>query len=443
MSNKRYFTSKRQGETHSFNINLAFHYSIEKAIILQDLLRFCTHKIDNKKLKKGLPLVYYSATALQEKYFYMKSKSIARWLKELEDDGILFSAVANNAKYDRTKSYLVNFEKYDLFSSSTISNLKWDKINDLEFKKYCENAIEQSEKTISQNEQWTTQNEQSISQNGQPIPNQTTNQTTNHFLRNLEISNNFNKFDNEQETEYIDFRPLAKEGKIGLLGKAKAICQDKLSYLTFDNFDNKKLSDILGSIRANLNAYNKQNNITARVTDESVLKAFKTALNSILNKSEETPSLAYVKSCLTPSLYLDNQSKETGKATSKPAGKDSGNNYSEYLKIVQAKFPHYQRLTPLDIKHLEQILSDIKGNGGTDIENFKELFENLPAWVLRSRVYQSVGFVASKINELNISLDEQIRSTEGFDFLVKKRGEAAAYELVKKVILKKKNASNS
>ena len=269
------------------------------------------------------------------------------------------------------------------------------------------------------------------------------NNTSNNISGNAIFSNNFNKFDNEQENEYIDFRPLAKEGKIGLLGKAKAICQDKLSYLTFDNFDNKKLSDILGSIKANLNAYNKQNNITARVTDESVLKAFKTALNSILNKSEETPSLAYVKSCLTPSLYLNNQSKETGKATSKPAGKDSGNNYSEYLKIVQAKFPHYQRLTPLDIKHLEQILSDIKGNGGTDIENFKELFENLPAWVLRSRVYQSVGFVASKINELNISLDEQIRSTEGFDFLVKKRGEAAAYELVKKVILKKKNASNS
>ena len=265
----------------------------------------------------------------------------------------------------------------------------------------------------------------------------------NNIPENSNNFNNFNKFDNEQENEYIDFRPLAKEGKIGLLGKAKAICQDKLSYLTFDDFDNKKLSDILGSIKANLNAYNKQNNITARVTDESVLKAFKTALNSILNKSEETPSLAYVKSCLTPSLYLNNQSKETGKATSKPAGKDSGNNYSEYLKIVQAKFPHYQRLTPLDIKHLEQILSDIKGNGGTDIENFKELFENLPAWVLRSRVYQSVGFVASKINELNISLDEQIRSTEGFDFLVKKRGEAAAYELVKKVILKKKNASNS
>jgi len=273
--------------------------------------------------------------------------------------------------------------------------------------------------------------------------NTSNNNTSNNISGNAIFSNNFNKFDNEQENEYIDFRPLAKEGKIGLLGKAKAICQDKLSYLTFDNFDNKKLSDILGSIKANLNAYNKQNNITARVTDESVLKAFKTALNSILNKSEETPSLAYVKSCLTPSLYLDNQSKETGKPTSKPAGKDSGNNYSEYLKIVQTKFPHYQRLTPLDIKHLEQILGDIKGNGGTDIENFKELFENLPAWVLRSRVYQSVGFVASKINELNISLDEQIRSTEGFDFLVRKRGEAAAYELVKKVILKKKNASNS
>jgi len=161
-------------------------------------------------------------------------------------------------------------------------------------------------------------------------------------------SNNFNKFDNEQENEYIDFRPLAKEGKIGLLGKAKAICQDKLSYLTFDNFDNKKLSDILGSIKANLNAYNKQNNITARVTDENVLKAFKTALNSILNKSEETPSLAYVKSCLTPSLYLDNQSKETGK------------DYSQFLNVVKSKFKHYQKFTPQDIRDLERIIEALK-----------------------------------------------------------------------------------
>ena len=429
MSNQRYFKSKRKGETHSFNINLAYNYSIEKAIILQDFLKFCSHKMEHNELKKGLPLVYYSSTALQDKYCYMKSKSINRWLRELEDDGILFSTVANKMKYDRTKSYLVNFEKYDIFSESRV--VIWNKDNDLEFKKYCESSIEQSEEPISQNEQWTPQNEQSISQNGQPIPNQTTNQTTNHFLRNLENSNNFNKFDNEQENEYIDFRPLAKEGKIGLLGKAKAICQDKLSYLTFDNFDNKKLSDILGSIRANLTAYNKQNNITARVTDESVLKAFKTALNSILNKSEETPSLAYVKSCLTPSLYLDNQSKETGK------------DYSQFLNVVKSKFKHYQKFTPQDIRDLERIIEALKEKGGSDLENFKELFNNLPQWVLDKRYYQSISFVAKKIDELKqvYSLDELARQNENFHALKEWKGEEEALRLIKKVLLK--NASNS
>ena len=244
-------------------------------------------------------------------------------------------------------------------------------------------------------------------------------------------SNNFNKFDNEQENEYIDFRPLAKEGKIGLLGKAKAICQDKLSYLTFDNFDNKKLSDILGSIKANLNAYNKQNNITARVTDESVLKAFKTALNSILNKSEETPSLAYVKSCLTPSLYLDNQSKETGK------------DYSQFLNVVKSKFKHYQKFTPQDIRDLERIIEALKEKGGSDLENFKELFNNLPQWILDKRYYQSVSFVAKKIDELKqvYSLDELARQNENFHALKEWKGEEEALRLIKKVLLK--NASNS
>jgi len=244
-------------------------------------------------------------------------------------------------------------------------------------------------------------------------------------------SNNFNKFDNEQENEYIDFRPLAKEGKIGLLGKAKAICQDKLSYLTFDNFDNKKLSDILGSIRANLNAYNKQNNITARVTDETVLKAFKTALNSILNKSEETPSLAYVKSCLTPSLYLDNQSKETGK------------DYSQFLNVVKSKFKHYQKFTPQDIRDLERIIEALKEKGDSDLENFKELFNNLPQWVLDKRYYQSISFVAKKIDELKqvYSLDELARQNENFHALKEWKGEEEALRLIKKVLLK--NASNS
>jgi hypothetical protein len=244
-------------------------------------------------------------------------------------------------------------------------------------------------------------------------------------------SNNFNKFDNEQENEYIDFRPLAKEGKIGLLGKAKAICQDKLSYLTFDNFDNKKLSDILGSIKANLNAYNKQNNITARVTDENVLKAFKTALNSILNKSEETPSLAYVKSCLTPSLYLDNQSKETGK------------DYSQFLNVVKSKFKHYQKFTPQDIRDLERIIEALKEKGGSDLENFKELFNNLPQWVLDKRYYQSISFVAKKIDELKqvYSLDELARQNENFHALKEWKGEEEALRLIKKVLLK--NASNS
>jgi hypothetical protein len=135
--------------------------------------------MENNDLTKGLPLVYYSSSALQEKYRYMKSSSIARWLKELERDGILFTAIANKYKYDRTKSYLINFEKYDAFSENIISDVKWDKNLDLQFKNYCKSTVKQNDNTISQNDKWTSQNDNTISQNDKTIPNQTTNQTTN------------------------------------------------------------------------------------------------------------------------------------------------------------------------------------------------------------------------------------------------------------------------
>ena len=424
MSNQRFFKSKRTGETHSFNINLASHYSIEKAILLQDLLNFCTSKMNNNKLKKGLPLVYYSSSALQEKYRYMKSKSIARWLKELEDDGILFSAIANKMKYDRTKSYVINFEKYDTFSESI--TVIWSKKYDLEFKKYCENAIEQSEKTISQNEKSNTHNEESISQSEKTIPNQTTNQTTNHSSNS----------ENSENSDYIDFNSLLSQGaKIGLIGQAKAILQTELNCLVFDDFDNKIIQRMLNSIKSNLKAFKHKKGDYSSVTTKNVIDAFKTSVNAVKsNSKQESISLNYLNSCLTTDLYINADKKQV-----------NNDDLSIYQDVVKQTFKHYNRFTAFDKAKLREIIAAIEEAGAENVyAEFKSLFANLPAYILNSRSYQSVSFVASKINDLmNItSTDAQIRSYHNYTLLKESYGEDRAREMISKILKNKQNESS-
>lgn len=423
MSNKRFFTSNRKGETHSFNINIAFHYSIEKAIIIQDLLSFCTQKMRTNKLKHNLPLVYYSSNALQEKYNYMKSKSIARWLKELESDGILFSTIANKIKYDRTKSYLINFEKYDIFSNS-MTDVKWNTQFDLEFKKYCKNAVEQNEKTISQNEKSKTQNEESISQNDTTIPNQTTNQTTNHISTKIEKSEIL-------ENDYIDFNELQKQNKkIGISGQIKAIVQSELNYLTFDSFDNKIIDRMIKSIISNLTAFKRKKKDFTKTTNEDIVEAFKTALNSIKSKSGETPTLSYVNSCLNPNLYIKELQQQNNETDSE---------LEEFKAIVKKIFSHYHRFTKSDLKNLKTIIKAIEESGSKDVLfDFKFIMNNLPAYILESISLQSISYLANKINDLlrTCSLEAKIRSHERFVLISQSFGEKKAYEILTKTLTK-------
>lgn len=88
--------------THSFLIEDAIRLgSIEKAIILKEIRGMVLYKDRNGKGK----WVYYSQRALADKFPYMASRSIGRWLQELEDGGELESTIQNKFKYDKTKSY--------------------------------------------------------------------------------------------------------------------------------------------------------------------------------------------------------------------------------------------------------------------------------------------------------------------------------------------------
>ena len=134
-------------QSHSFNVNAATKVGVEKAILLKDFHGWCKiNQANNRNIHDGKAWTFNSAKALQELYPYMKRRSINRWLNELVQDGFLFEGEYNKSKYDRTKWYSVNEEKY----------------------------LELCGISSGQNGQWAGQSGQSNSQDGQPIPPRTT-----------------------------------------------------------------------------------------------------------------------------------------------------------------------------------------------------------------------------------------------------------------------------
>lgn len=93
---------KKTEPTHSFLLEDVEKYgSIEKALIVKEIRSLQAYKQRNG----GNGWVYYSATALAEKFPYMKAESIKRWMRELAVDRVLESKIQNNAKFDQTRSY--------------------------------------------------------------------------------------------------------------------------------------------------------------------------------------------------------------------------------------------------------------------------------------------------------------------------------------------------
>lgn len=96
---------------HSFSVEEAKKYGIEKAILLSNI-RFWLDK--NKANEKNIHeytdgkeyyWTYNSAKAWEKLFPYMSAKSIGRWLLELEKSGEIISGVFNENKYDKTKWY--------------------------------------------------------------------------------------------------------------------------------------------------------------------------------------------------------------------------------------------------------------------------------------------------------------------------------------------------
>lgn len=105
-------------KSHSFDIETAIKYGVEKAILLQNLRFWLDKEFANKhrdqddrspkiQTHNNIKYVwtYNSASAFGELFPYFSTRSISRWLKELEQAGEIISGCFNKSAYDKTKWY--------------------------------------------------------------------------------------------------------------------------------------------------------------------------------------------------------------------------------------------------------------------------------------------------------------------------------------------------
>lgn len=161
---------------HSFNVEIAIKYGANKALLIENIA-FWIRKNEANKSKIHFIDNYYwtynSAPAFGLLFPYMNTKSIQRWLKDLEDDGVL---------------------KSDNFHTDKWKKDKWFTIVDSEIMAIY--SIAQNEQSKDQNEQSKDQNEQSKDQNDT-------------FF--TDINTNLNSFTEEEEEE--DFLKIKKDKK--------------------------------------------------------------------------------------------------------------------------------------------------------------------------------------------------------------------------------------
>ena len=91
---------------HHFNVELATAFGIEKAVIINNLYFWIDHNAKNKThIHDGNVWTYNSSSAFAKLFPYIKERTLARYLIELEDKNILISGNYNTNAFDKTKWY--------------------------------------------------------------------------------------------------------------------------------------------------------------------------------------------------------------------------------------------------------------------------------------------------------------------------------------------------
>ena len=98
-------------KNHSFNIDDAVKYGVNQAILLSNFRHWLDyHKANKTNIHDGFVWMYNSSKSFSELFPYMKASSIRRWLKELEEEGLIKSGNYNKSPYDKTKWYTIPSE---------------------------------------------------------------------------------------------------------------------------------------------------------------------------------------------------------------------------------------------------------------------------------------------------------------------------------------------
>lgn len=108
---------------HSFSVEVAEKFGIEKAVILENFYFWIRkNKANKKNIHDGRCYTYNTAEAFAELFPYIKERKIAQLLREMEnEDNLLISGQFFN--YDRTKSYTLTDFALSFFEHSIIQNL--------------------------------------------------------------------------------------------------------------------------------------------------------------------------------------------------------------------------------------------------------------------------------------------------------------------------------
>jgi hypothetical protein len=109
----------------SFSIILAKLIGDRKAIFLKEIAYWVReNRKHNRNFYFGIWWTYMSAEGYADKFQCYKVKSIGRWLRELEEDGLIISGSYNRMKADRTKWYTTNPDFVEAIASGEIKKLE-------------------------------------------------------------------------------------------------------------------------------------------------------------------------------------------------------------------------------------------------------------------------------------------------------------------------------
>jgi hypothetical protein len=100
--------------THSFNVEVAQRFGVEKAIVIEHIEFHSQANADDGRYQKdGKSYGALPKRVVETRYPYLKYNSVRKWLKELEQDGILESIQPELKNWKQQKFYRVTIDLRD------------------------------------------------------------------------------------------------------------------------------------------------------------------------------------------------------------------------------------------------------------------------------------------------------------------------------------------